>query len=66
MKVIFTDVPDKTLNLMKELAETLKLGIEVLEDSEDIAIARAMEDGLTYGRMKTEEKEDFLLWLNKK
>ena len=46
MKVIFTDVPDKTLNLMKELAETLKLGIEVLEDSEDIAIARAMEDGL--------------------
>ncbi|MHB1178400.1 MAG: hypothetical protein ACYCZO_08720 [Daejeonella sp.] len=65
MKVIFTDVPRKNLILLKELAEALKIEISIMEDNEDAAISQAMEEGKTYGRMTSEEKDDFLEWLNK-
>lgn len=65
MRVVFTDVPRKKLILLKELAEALKIEISIMEDNEDAAISQAMEEGKTYGRMTSEEKDDFLEWVNK-
>ncbi|MEJ7693793.1 hypothetical protein [Daejeonella sp.] len=64
MKVLFTDVPKKKLTILKKMAESLKIEMEVLQDNEDATISQAMEEGKAYGRMTTGEKDDFLDWLN--
>ena len=66
MKVLFTDVPQKKLDILKKMAASLKIEMEILQDNEDAAISQAMEEGQTYGRMTPGEKDDFLEWLNKK
>lgn len=66
MKVLFTDVPQRKITILKKMAESLKIEMEVLQDNEDAAISQAMEEGKNYGRMSAGEKDDFLEWLNKK
>lgn len=66
MKVLFSDVPQKKLIILKKMADSLKIEMEVLQDNEDTAINLAMEEGKNYGRMSTEESDDFLEWLNAK
>ena len=66
MKVLFSDVPQKKLTILKKMAESLKIEMEVLQDNEDSAINQAMEEGKNYGRMSAEESDDFLEWLHTK
>ena len=64
MKVLFSDVPQKKLIILKKMADSLKIEMKVLQDNEDTAINQAMEEGKNYGRMSAEESDDFLEWLN--
>lgn len=66
MKVLFSDVPQKKITILKKMADSLNIEMKVLQDNEDSAINQAMEEGKKYGRMSNEESDDFLEWLNAK